>query len=557
MVSQSLIALDTDHIQDYVLGTNRLKEIRGASSILDRLNRYETVDIVQGKDFRAQRIYACGGSALFLVDSQKAEALGQAVQERYREKTGGGASITYSIQDVPDPDDGRDILDAERLEGGVTMKDVLKLLRLRLRLAKDSLQVKMSPRDAARQDTMSASIALPSHSLLCPCESCGMAYAHELWRDSDEPEDEGRYCRVCLVKRREDRNIKHRLAEGYGISSLRQTLWGRVLDSLAPGYLPERGPRPQRPPDFNEFRKFAHGKEYLGLIYADANNMGRALDDLPTLNEVKNFAEKIDEGVFAAMGQAISEHLPLQGDYFPFDVLLVGGDDIVMVTPADKAMQVAYTLASRFQQFTQRTLSIGVLLAPVKYPFSLQHTLVKETLKAAKEASALRPRQASTTGEQEQSRVNFVVVTGNTSTNYQKQYEELHCKNVAHTTHEFYATMRPYTLTDLEWLLAQLKSGNERRLGRTKLHQLRDAILKKNQTTTILEALALLRNWKKEEREFIREMAEKFDTRATPQQERMGTLFPWSLDGRESSGDLTVYRTPLLDFVELYDFVSS
>ena len=36
---KSLVALDTDHIKGYVFGTDKLKEIRGASSLLDRLNR--------------------------------------------------------------------------------------------------------------------------------------------------------------------------------------------------------------------------------------------------------------------------------------------------------------------------------------------------------------------------------------------------------------------------------------------------------------------------------------------------------------------------------------
>lgn len=38
-MSKTLVALDTDHIKRYVFATNKLKEIRGASSILDHLNR--------------------------------------------------------------------------------------------------------------------------------------------------------------------------------------------------------------------------------------------------------------------------------------------------------------------------------------------------------------------------------------------------------------------------------------------------------------------------------------------------------------------------------------
>lgn len=557
MVSQSLIAFDTDHIKGYVFGTNRLKEIRGASSLLDSLNRDETVETA--KKFGARTIYAHGGSALFISDSNTAESLGKAVRKLYHEKTGGGASITYAIQPIPDYGT-QEIMTVKKLSENVTMADVLKLLRLRLRLAKDSLQMDTSPREGTQQNDGLAHIALPSHALLCTCESCGVSYAQGLWKDPDDlDEGEGRYCRVCIGKRKEDRDVKNRLRDARKTPLSSKTLWGRILQSLGESYLSSTSSLPQRPKDFNAFREFTHGKEYLGLIYADANKMGKAIEELKTLQEVKDFAEMIDNAVFEAMGHAIRTHLPMQGDKLPFDILMVGGDDIVMVTPADKAMQVAHTLAEHFHQCTEKyTLSIGVVLAPVKYPFSLQQMLVDETIKAAKKSGA-KPQAGTINSddEQEQSRVNFVVVTGNTSLEYQKRYDEMRRKRTAGNKNEFYATLRPYTLSDLEWLLKQLKQGNEKRLGRTKLHQLREAILKLNHTTTILESLALFRNWKEVEREFMKQMVQKFDKRLTSRQQQMGTLFPWSLDGKESSDNLTIYRTPLLDFIELYDFVSS
>ncbi len=57
--------------------------------------------------------------------------------------------------------------------------------------------------------------------------------------------------------------------------------------------------------------------------------------------------------------------------------------------------------------------------------------LVEETLKAAKKSGAKQMRNTGSDDKQEQSRVNFVVVTGNTSLSYQKQYEEMHGKEIA------------------------------------------------------------------------------------------------------------------------------
>ncbi|MBA2678584.1 MAG: hypothetical protein H0U76_09375 [Ktedonobacteraceae bacterium] len=51
-------------------------------------------------------------------------------------------------------------------------------------------------------------------------------------------------------------------------------------------------------------------------------------------------------------------------------------------------------------------------------------------------------------------------------------------------------------------------------------------------------------------------MVKQFHNPQTKRQEDIGILFPWYLDGNSSSPDLTVYRTPLLDFIELYDFIA-
>ena len=590
---QSLLALDTDHIKRYVFGTSRLKEIRGASSLLDGLNRVEMVALAENR-FGAHTIFARGGSALFLLDSSKAEPLGKAIQQLYHEKTAGGASITYAIQPIPDSDDdAQTLLTATGVNENVTMQQVLKVLRVRLNLAKDSLQQYQPPWNLSEQEREqpreAAVLALPSYVLLSPCQSCGIAYATGTWRDLAEPDDpedpdepesdetEGLYCQVCLNKRSEDRRVKKKLYKAPLKALQDEALWGSILqalmhprDSTAQPYALPR--RIRRPKDFNAFSEFTRGKDYLGLVYADANGMGQALDTIKTLAKVEEFSKDIDEAVFQAMGDAIRRHLPAQKERLPFDLLLVGGDDIVMVTPAAQALQVACTLAERFQFHTkgQYTLSVGVVLAPVKYPFSLQRLLADDILKAAKKSGAENKankankavevvdaeKRTGEDGEPEQPHVNFVVVMGNTSLSYTKIYERMHQRKL--NQEEYYATLRPYPLAELEKLLDQLQVGKQLQLGRTKLHQLREAILKIDRSTsaTILEALALLRNWRKqEEREFIKALVTAYDERVTPLQERKGTLFPWGLDGSRSTDEYLIYRTPLLDFIELYDFV--
>jgi hypothetical protein len=571
-MSQSLLAFDTDHIKGYVFGTNKLKEIRGASSILDRLNRVKTGEIVKAMDAGAKIIYAYGGSALFVVnvDANEAAQIGRRVQRLYHEETGGGASITYAVQPVPDTYTPQSIVTEDT-------RELRKLLGWQLRLAKDGRQADHSRDETQQKQTIEGAniMALPSHPFLCTCHSCGTNYAVDILHDPDDNDEPGnRYCQVCEKKRYEDRRVKRSMEEG-NVSEA--SLWGHILNVLRrkDATLAAASKIPARPKDFNIFREFMQGKDYLGLIYADANGMGEAFAELKTLEEVKKKAKLIDKAVFEAMGDAIRAHLPAQNDKFPFDILLIGGDDIVMVIPANKALQVAYTLAEQFYEHTnhQHTLSIGIVLAPIKYPFAQQYGMVVDALKAAKKAGAKiaiaqyksngnsKNNSQKDSGQKEQTYINFVVVTGNTSLSYKKVYDEMYQKKLlSNGQEEFYATLRPYSLSQLHWLLAQLENGHSKRLGRTKLHQLRQAILLRNNTTSILQALALLRNWKKEEREFMKGMVRELETRqnqhANTKHKDMGPLFPWYLDGKASDEQHTIYRTPLLDFVELYDFVS-
>ena len=122
---------------------------------------------------------------------------------------------------------------------------------------------------------------------------------------------------------------------------------------------------------------------------------------------------------------------------------------------------------------------------------------------------------------------------------------------------KFYAPLRPYRVAELDDLLHTLRDGNALGLGRTKLHQIREAVLKMNLTTSVSEGIAVLGNWRGKQRAFVEDYVRKMGNERQQQyrnEEEPGTMFPrvtfpWFADGPDT------YRTPLLDFVELYDFV--
>jgi hypothetical protein len=574
VVGKSLVALDTDHIKKYVFATDKLKEIRGASSILDRLNREDMERIVHKADPEAQKIYANGGSGLFLVDTNSVDRITQQIQSEFHRKTVGGATVTYAIQEIPD-----NIKDPEHDE----IDDVLELLRYRLREAKDTLLTHDH-------------IGLPSHAFMRTCDSCGTRYAEVFDKnEGQDPAVQGnRYCKVCYQKRREDDDVKgsiNDLVSGQKPSKS-SPLWKALIECLheANYTLPEGTDRPD---DFNVFHEFGEAKDYIGLIYADANNMGEEIKKFGRLDKLEEFAEIVDSSIHRAVCYAIQKHLParqlstqnpLSSTHsseqdkspkwvFPFDILLLGGDDLVMVAPASSAIDVALTTAKSFNELTKGwgfegtgyRLSIGVILAPIKYPFGLLQELAETTLKAAKKRKGKHekweePKELSTYGD---TSINFMVVAGSTSHDFDKVYRQMQNKDVQMSGYSskvnLFATLRPYTVEELDFLLNAIRDGKKKSLGRTKLHQLREAVLKMNLTTSVGESLTVLRNWRQSQREFVYNHVYRLGDRYQERHKDMdkpGTLFPrvtfpWFAEGEN------VYRTSLLDFAELYDFVAT
>jgi len=561
-----LLALDTDKIKQYVFATDKLKEIRGGSSILDALNRSVMKQVAEVKEFHAKIVYANGGSGLCLIDGdeQIAEKFGQRIQQSYRERTGGGASITFALQEIPEtiPEQG--------IETNPDLHPYLQLLQYRL------LHAKGYPHQEIE--------VLPSHPLMRLCDACGTHYAEDIYRgEGSDPEDqERRYCNVCLKKRGEDYKVKGGI-EGIVANRTRKErviqpeetpfVWESIISKLPTKYKIPIGTN--RPSDFNKFQGLSNG--YIGLIYADANSMGEILDELPTIKEREAMAGVVDMAVYTAMSAAIAAHLPaVKGDedtpwMFPFDVLMIGGDDMIIATPADVALDVALTLAKTFHDETKKndirsakpgcSISVGVVLAPVKYPFGLLQELAESTLKFAKKSVAQKAAAKNPPKTNYRDTViNFMTVTGSNSLDFNKVYNLLHNKYIRVGGQEaaFYATLRPYSVEELAELLDMIRKGKQRSLGRTKLHQVREAVLRMNLTTSVSEGLAVLNNWRGNQRELVVEQVYKLAGRYQERHrdvEKPGTLFqrvtfPWFADGPDT------YRTSLLDFVELYDFVA-
>lgn len=524
---RKLVAFDTNQIKSYVFATDTLKEITGASALLDQLNREVMPAVVKEFDKNAETIYANGGGGLFLVSSDVAEKVVSTVERMYREKSGNAASVTGITLDLPDDFD---------LKKDLQNQNILRLLQLRLRQAKDC------PPPALAIST------LPN---MRHCDDCAEFPSYTSILEYGVTR---LLCKACHLRRESKPLVWERLASKCSLK----------------GILPQR---------FSELSEHSKPSDYIGLIYADGNNFGKQIESLKTLEQLRSFALATDNAIYQATGDAIKEHLEPVNGLLPCVPLLLGGDDLVMVTTAQSAIKIAISLAEKFREIMGKeifritndkstqapTLSASVILAHSKFPFRSMLDIAESALKFTKREAAKRKLS-------DRSLINFLVITSANHLDFNKYYSETLKYQPSPQSPKWLRSLRPYSPSDLRKLIETaviLKDA-----PRNKLQALAKSVfLSHNQS--ILEASSILMRWFGSSERRIKlgdsgktgysptpnptpnpkpskeaTKSEQFNAlmRLIYQSSLTTPTFPWS-------GNKIEWRTGLLDLVELFDFV--
>ena len=104
-----IAVVDTPSVKQFVFGTDPLTEIRGASALLDRLNRHDTESIlrqfIEKRGGKLEKIYANGGSAQFLFSGCPPAEVEQSLNELvrfYHQETGNEVNLVYGLATMED-----------------------------------------------------------------------------------------------------------------------------------------------------------------------------------------------------------------------------------------------------------------------------------------------------------------------------------------------------------------------------------------------------------------------------------------------------------------------
>lgn len=527
-MSKITITFDTDHIKEYVFAASTLKEIRGASGLLDEINRKKMLATVKEIDSSAERIYANGGQGMFKADPNKVDEIIAAVKALYQSET-----ITASITGV-----------AHHFEQG-SFNDNLKALGYKLRLAK----------------SMKGGFAnLVTHPLLRPCDRCREEYATQ----NDPDEAKKVICQSCLIQRtRGEKSTDQADAIFAGEMNpdgqdVQKTIWEWLAPALCGADNSFVGAK--LPKDFNALGNLSNG--YMALIYADGNNMGERFLQCSSESELKKLSEQVvDLGMRTAVLEAVKANLKPVNKQLPFDILMLGGDDLIMVTTSDKAIETAKMISEEYWKHTNEqddplSVSIGVVIAHAKFPFGSLVKLAESTLKFAKKEDAKRKLKNSK--HNSKGLINFLVVNAGADVDFghvfNKSYK--HEDEWKEQKRKFIRTLRPYDADELDELIKLIRKFKGYSFPKNKLQALREATFF-SESESLLEGLAIQSRLKDEQRKLVWE-ALKLKSNANACKKLADFEFtdgadcqmaPWA----KKNG---VRYSPFVDMAELYNFIS-
>jgi CRISPR-associated protein Cmr2 len=331
---------------------------------------------------------------------------------------------------------------------------------------------------------------------------------------------------------------------------------------------------------------------FVAFIYADGNNMGGYIQkQIKTPEEYRIFSENVFEATKRSVYRALECHLPphkLQnmshrdesknknGDWiYPFEIIAIGGDDVILIVPADKALEVAQMIGVEFEKILlgknrekyysseEReskechryllpatnpsecvlSMSSGVLITSYNTPIYYMEKLAGQLLKSAKKKAKELKKSCNYHGG------TIDILTLKSVTMISSSVESFRNEGLTvegNPKLKLYAS--PYTLHEIRGLIETVRALHKSDFPRSQLYQIR-SFLEQGKNTAILNYRYFCSRLKK--REILKtEFEEKWCQART----NSGNLAPWMSMVEEGS---TVYETIWREIVDLYPFLEA
>ncbi len=472
MKKKYLLIIEVPGIKDYVFGTDRLVEIRGASALLDKLNRKETERFLKDKlgDAAVECVFSNGGAGQFVITAEKTD-------------------LENCICELK----------------GFFAKASKGALRLLCGTAEFSEENYSQASDQARIELKKEK----EEESILPCTQLHTGYVHECKSCSgmgsqiiDEHGEKRILCEVCAEK-----------AE-YG---KKRGLWKEFAE-----YFENKGVKAKRPRTFEEIGERCRArKDYTALVYADGNAMGKLVKKIETREDFAFFSDTVDSSIREACHESLYKNCKPVNNKIPANILLLGGDDLMVYLAADTAFSFATDAAQLFEEKTEQkfaknpffkkrlegkglTISLGIAYGKSHTPFPIMLSQSEELLKSAKKAGS----QDGAKGKYYAPTYIDFHLTSNYNQIKVSDSRKTHLRLKGARPVKLH--QKPYSLPDAQTLLKHARNLTEADIPNTRLKRFGHApsLGKMNGT---LECLMLYTRTKKKQRSIIWDALKSFD----------------------------------------------
>ncbi|MBW4634704.1 MAG: type III-B CRISPR-associated protein Cas10/Cmr2 [Iphinoe sp. HA4291-MV1] len=356
--------------------------------------------------------------------------------------------------------------------------------------------------------------------------------------------------------------------------------------------------QPSKPEEARSVREIGNASTpngFVAYIYADGNNMGGYIQKIKTPQEYQQFSKDIFSATEQSVYKALVQHLrPHQlknltdkdnenrnGCWIhPFEILTIGGDDVMLIVPAEKALAIAQTIGEEFEsrlaklenyQIPQRCLlyhryhpqsalpsqcqlsmSTGVLITAEDTPIYYAEKLTTQLLKSAKNYAKNLKKDGYHGGT-----VDFLIMKAVTmiSSNINEfRSQGLTKSGLGQQKLKLYAA--PYTLHELGGLLETAKALKAAEFPKSQLYQIRSLLERGKQTAILNYRYFRVRLADKQAQELLKKQFEEAWCQPKDPKNN-GNLAPWmSLkEDKEDAEEKVTYETIWRELVDLYPFI--
>ncbi|MGJ3250433.1 MAG: type III-B CRISPR-associated protein Cas10/Cmr2 [Elainellaceae cyanobacterium] len=336
-------------------------------------------------------------------------------------------------------------------------------------------------------------------------------------------------------------------------------------------------------------------KGFIAYIYADGNNMGGYIQkEIGTAEQYQRFSETVSRATEECVYRALEEHLePHQlsgiddgeikgrdGKWIhPFEILTIGGDDVMLVVPANKALAIAKTISEEFERILldldeslavspknselpqksihryrssqaegsqcQLSMSAGVLITAENTPIYYAENLTNQLLKSAKK----KAKQLKQDFHYHGGTIDFLVMKSVTMLSSKvAEFRESGLVVDGKPKLKLYAA--PYTLYEIDGLIETAKALKKADFPRSQLYQIR-SLLERGKNTAMLNYRYFRVRLAKDKQTLLEKNFEEAWCQPKDPNNN-GNLAPWMSLKDNSS---TIYETIWRELIDLYPFI--